>query len=71
MFVAITATNIKGTSLISETGTGAIIITKPDAPVSLAEIEASRSSSTLEIEWTDGASDGLSTIIDYRLSMAI
>jgi hypothetical protein len=33
----IVAINIKGSSIESEKGNGAIVITKPDAPVSLTE----------------------------------
>ena len=64
------ATNVKGTSSYSSSGNGAILITNPDAPVSLAEVYAQRSESTLGLSWSEGAYDGESPVIDYRINMA-
>ncbi len=42
VFAKIMATNIKGNSLVSDPGTGATIISNPDAPVDLTEIYSLR-----------------------------
>jgi hypothetical protein len=65
------ATNSKGSSTESSTGSGATIITVPDAPISLLEDTSQRTISDLGITWSDGASDGGSPIIDYRVSVAV
>lgn len=43
-------------------------MTIPDAPINLAEVEASRTASSITLEWEDGTSDGGATVIDYRVS---
>jgi hypothetical protein len=45
--VKLIASNIKGSSLTSNAGAGAIIITEPNAPHSLSEVTSDRSVSTL------------------------
>lgn len=71
----IIASNIKGASIESDTGSGALIITVPDAPININEDEVERTSSTLGISWSIGSSGGrrlstsehgYSSIIDYR-----
>lgn len=47
VYATVTATNSLGTSTISPAGYGATIITQPDAPISLGEVVASRTVSTL------------------------
>lgn len=69
------ATNVQGDSLESAIGDGALIITIPDPPVSLAEDELQRSATNLAITWdiitTVGIPEqGYSTVIDYRVSIA-
>jgi hypothetical protein len=46
------AANQYGDSLTSEVGNGAVIITYADAPVSLAEIIASRTASSISFSWS-------------------
>lgn len=65
------ATNIIGDSIISQSGSGAKIIQIPDAPLNLAEDTSQRSSSTLGLTWNAGSSDGGSTLMDYRISIAV
>jgi len=38
IYAKVVATNVKGSSLISDSGTGAIILTNPDAPLALANV---------------------------------
>lgn len=65
------ATNVKGDSIESAEGQGAIIITKPDSPINLLEDTSQRSVTTLGINWQAGASDGGSVVLDYRINIAI
>ena len=67
----VVATNVYGSSVESLPGNGAIIITLPDAPLSLAENTQVRDITTLGITWTDGVSDGGLAVLDYRLSIAL
>ena len=64
------ATNVKGSSVASSSGSGATIISSPDAPISLSENTSERSATTLGLTWTEGSSNGGSAIIDYRISYA-
>jgi hypothetical protein len=50
---------------VSAAGNGAVIIMQPDAPISLAEVVASRTVSTLGLTWAPGALDGGSNVLDY------
>lgn len=65
MFAKVTAINSKGESSESNAGTGAYMLTVPDSPVNLIENTSQRTVSSLGIQWTAGASDGGSPIIDY------
>jgi hypothetical protein len=65
------ATNVKGDSLESTAGSGAIVITRPDSPINVAEDTSLRTKSSLGITWDAPAYDGLSAIIDYRVNMAV
>lgn len=68
IFVKVVATNIKGSSSESSIGSGALVITNPDVPVSLAEDTAERTVSTLGLTWSAGTSNGGSAILDYRIN---
>ena len=61
---------MKGSSAASSAGSGAIIISTPDAPISLSENTSERSASTLGLTWTEGSSNGGTVIIDYRINYA-
>jgi hypothetical protein len=54
------ATNVQGDSLESQVGSGALVITIPDAPHTLLEDYSQRTSSSLAITWLEGASNGYS-----------
>jgi hypothetical protein len=70
VYAKLKATNVKGTSSFTSSGNGAILITNPDVPVSLTEVYAQRSESTLGLSWSEGLYDGESPLIDYRINMA-
>ena len=43
-------------------------MTKPDAPVTLAEVTASRTASSITFNWVEGPSNGGASVLDYRVS---
>lgn len=51
IYATITAVNIYGSSTISSVGTGAIIVTVPDAPMNLANNPTLTSGSQITITW--------------------
>jgi type II secretory pathway component GspD/PulD (secretin) len=53
---------------MSAVGSGAILITYPDAPISLVENYSSRSATSLGLTWSAGASNGGAAIFDYTVS---
>lgn len=70
IYAVVVANNVKGSSPASDAGNGAIIITVPDKPINLSEDSLLRTLTDLGITWTEGASNGGSVVIDYRVSMA-
>ena len=70
VWAKVAANNIKGTSE-SSAGNGAVIITKPDAPINLVEEVSLRTASKLGLQWNSGLEDGGTPIIDYRIWLEI
>lgn len=70
IYAKVVAINEKGASTESNPGNGAIIITYPDAPISLAEDVSKRTASTLGITWVQAVFNGGATVIDYQVSMS-
>jgi hypothetical protein len=64
----IVATNFYGDSPYSPSGSGAVMIIMPDAPINLANNLAVTNKQTIGITWTNGYSNGGSPVIDYRVS---
>jgi hypothetical protein len=62
------AYNLYGYSPESSVGNGAIILTYPDAPISLAETIASRTPTTISFTWSLGAANGGASVEDYRIT---
>ena len=60
--------NQYGDSAMSQVGSQAVILTQPDAPINVIEVTAARTESSITISWSQGASNGGATIIDYRVS---
>lgn len=71
VYVIVTATNVVGTSLASPEGNGAILLTYPDPPVSLANDVAVTTEMTIGITWSEGAANGGTPVIDYRISYVL
>jgi hypothetical protein len=67
----VTATNVYGDSAQSASGNGAVYTTVPDSPINIAEDQAQRSSSTIGLTWSDGASNGGLATIDYRINQRV
>jgi hypothetical protein len=68
VYAQVVAYNVYGDSLTSVAGNGAIIYTYADAPLDLAETVAARTSSSITFTWSEGADNGGSSVIDYRVS---
>lgn len=62
------ATNIYGTSVESNQGNGAVILTYPDAPINLQEDLSEKDGDKIGLMWEEGPSNGGTTVRDYRLS---
>lgn len=70
IYATVSAINVVGTSIPSEEGNGAIIITNPGAPVSLNDVPIVTLGDRIGLTWEDGANNGGSEILDYRVSSA-
>lgn len=51
VFAKVMAINIKGNSLDSDEGNGAVILTVPDAPIELLDLKMITSSSQIGLSW--------------------
>lgn len=49
---------------------GVTLAIVPDAPINLAEDASLRSATTLGLTWIEGAYNGGSPVLDYKVSMA-
>lgn len=54
--------------MISEAGYEAIILTIPNAPVSLVETISARTDNSITFTWNAGSADGGAPILDYRIN---
>ncbi len=68
VYAKILGYNIFGNSAVSDEGFDAVILTYPDAPTRLKETAELRTKTSITFSWSDGASDGGSPIIDYRVN---
>lgn len=62
------AQNAYGVSDSSEVGNGAIILTRPDQPITVQENLEPKSGTSIGMTWAEGATNGGSEVIDYRVS---
>jgi hypothetical protein len=67
VYAKLSAINIYGESSMSLEGNGGIIITKPDPPTNIIEDIAQRTLNSIGFYWEQGASDGGSIVIDFRI----
>jgi hypothetical protein len=68
VYARITAQNIIGNSLASDSGNGAVILTTPDSPLSLANDPTSTLANQISLTWNEGSDDGGSPVLDYTVS---
>jgi hypothetical protein len=71
LYAKITAHNSYGDSGDSALSAGLVLMTNPDAPVSLIENTNLRTYNTLALVWQDGASPNGDPVFEYVLSIAI
>ncbi len=65
IYAQVLAINIKGSSPMSGTGTGAKIITNPDAPLNLRNDADITLATQIGIRWEIGVKDGGSPVFAY------
>ena len=70
VYATIRATNIKGDSVVSLAGNGAVILRIPDAPINLRNVPSVTSATIIGIEWDDGVNNGGTEVIDYLIQYA-
>lgn len=68
VYAKVSATNQFGTSTFSNSGNGAVIVTVPDSPISVANNMAVTTVNKVGIIWEPGFSEGGLPVIDYRIS---
>jgi hypothetical protein len=68
VYAKVLAINAAGNSIQSLAGNGAMIITYPDAPLSLAIDAALTTAAAITLTWNSGSSNGGTAVIDYRVS---
>ena len=62
-----TAVNIVSSSDESSQGNGGVLLTNPDPPANLQNVLAITNSQRIGLTWSDGASNGGTAILDYRI----
>lgn len=67
MFAKVIATNFYGDSSQSTEGNGAIILTVPDAPLSLANNPSVTTKSKIGLTWAQGLENGGTAVIDFSI----
>lgn len=67
VYTKVIAVNAYGDSPASPVGEGALIVLVPDAPVDLLNDPTVTNNQVIRLSWSDGASNGGATIIDYRI----
>lgn len=58
IWATVVATNIKGSSLVSDGGNGAVILTNPAAPINLANVPSVTTGYQIGLTWTEAAFNG-------------
>ena len=63
----VTATNLVGSSPVSEEGNGAVIVVFPDVPLNLRNDDTITNADQAGLLWEEGASNGGTPVLDYRV----
>lgn len=67
IYAIVIATNEYGNSIMSASGTGAVMIVAPAAPINLRNDFAVTSEHTIKIFWSKGATNGGSAVTNYTV----
>jgi len=59
--------NAVNTSPVSAAGNGGILLTNPDAPISLTNVRSITDTTRVGLSWSPGAADGGTAVIDYQV----
>lgn len=68
VFAVVTATNIVNSSDESLPGNGAVLVTYPNAPTSLANDPLTTDATKIRVTWLAPVFNGGSPVLDYRVS---
>jgi hypothetical protein len=68
VFAKVIAINVVNPSDISDPGDGAVILTNPDSPTSLANVAIITDATRVGLTWSAGAAAGGTPVLDYRIS---
>ncbi len=68
IYASVIATNVVGSSVASSSGNGAVILTNPDPPISLANVVPITNFSVIGLTWVAPILVGGTAVIDYRVS---
>ena len=68
IYAQVIAINIRGQSEASDDGNGAVILTVPDKPINLRNDATVTSGSSIGLLWDEGAANGGSPVLDYKIS---
>ena len=63
----IVSVNVYGESIQSDSGSGSVIYSVPDAPVNLANDADTTSDTVIRFTWIDGVNNGGTSVIDYTV----
>lgn len=61
------ASNAYGDSALSPDGSGGIVVFVPDAPLTLANDDATTSNTVIRFTWADGANNGGTSVLTYNV----
>jgi hypothetical protein len=65
--VKIVSVNVYGESIQSDSGSGAVIQSVPDAPITLVNDSTTTSDTLIRFTWSDGVNNGGTSVIDYTV----
>ena len=68
--VKIIAVNAYGESVFSDVGSGGKIQAIPDPPINLIDIPEITAAGIIAFQWDEGASNGGTPVLDYRITYA-
>jgi hypothetical protein len=67
VYAIVSATNVYGTSINSNSGNGAVILTIPSPPAELSNIPSLTKGNQIGLSWAEGEMNGGSPVLDYMI----